>query len=55
MWCYYLELPFCLIQEKEVAPIIAQHWEKASFPHDLVPKLAKLNLGIVFSATRFPG
>lgn len=31
--------------EKEVAPIIAQHWEKASFPHDLVPKLAKLNLG----------
>lgn len=31
--------------ETEVAPIIANHWENATFPHDLVPKLAKLNLG----------
>ena len=32
-------------QEAEVAPIIADHWERASFPHHLVPKIAKLNLG----------
>lgn len=33
------------IQEAEVAPVIASHWENATFPHDLIPKLAKLNLG----------
>ena len=33
------------MQEKEVAPIIADYWERAEFPHELVPKLAKLNLG----------
>lgn len=32
-------------QEQEVAPTIASFWEKAEFPHHLVPKLAKLNLG----------
>lgn len=31
--------------EQEVAPTIASFWEKAEFPHHLVPKLAKLNLG----------
>ena len=30
---------------KEVAPVIAGYWEKAEFPHELVPKLAKLGLG----------
>ena len=33
------------LQEREVAPIIADYWERAEFPHELVPKLAKLNLG----------
>ena len=28
-----------------MAPIIADYWERAEFPHELVPKLAKLNLG----------
>lgn len=31
--------------EYEVAPIIAGFWERAEFPHQVVPKLAKLNLG----------
>ncbi|KAK9811338.1 hypothetical protein WJX72_002092 [[Myrmecia] bisecta] len=31
--------------EKEIAPVIADCWERAEFPHHLVPKLAKLNLG----------
>ena len=33
-------------QEREVAPEIAQYWERAEFPHHMVPKLAKLNLGM---------
>lgn len=28
-----------------MAPIIAGYWERAAFPFELVPKLAKLNLG----------
>lgn len=32
-------------QEKEVAPIIADYWEHAAFPYELVPRIAKLNLG----------
>ena len=31
--------------EAEVAPIVADFWERAEFPHALVPKLARLNLG----------
>jgi glutaryl-CoA dehydrogenase len=30
--------------DTEVAPIINGYWERAEFPHDLVPKLAQLNL-----------
>eukprot|EP00892_Ulva_mutabilis_P008528 jgi/Ulvmu1/6047/UM027_0024.1 len=30
---------------KEVAPVIAGFWERAEFPHELVPKMAKLGLG----------
>ena len=33
-----------LVQEKEVAPVIAEYWEKAEFPHSLVPSFAKLGL-----------
>jgi acyl-CoA oxidase len=31
--------------EAEVAPIVADFWERAEFPHALVPKLARLGLG----------
>ncbi|CAL5230083.1 g13540 [Coccomyxa viridis] len=31
--------------EKEVAPVIADYWEHAAFPFELVPRMAKLNLG----------
>lgn len=33
-----------LRQESEVAPIIADYWERAEFPHQIVPGLAKLNI-----------
>ncbi len=33
------------LQEAEVAPIIAGYWERAEFPHEVVPKIAKLGLG----------
>ncbi len=33
-----------LLQEQEVAPVIADYWERAAFPHQLVPKLAKLGV-----------
>ena len=32
-------------QEKEVAPVIAGFWERAEFPHHLIPRLAMLGLG----------
>ena len=38
-----ISAPF--LQEAEVAPIIAGYWERAEFPHEIVPKLAKLGLG----------
>ena len=28
-----------------MAPVIAAYWERAEFPFELVPKLARLNLG----------
>src|SRR6266567_2438361 len=31
--------------DTEVAAVINGYWERAEFPHDLVPKLAQLNLG----------
>lgn len=42
--------------EAEVAPIIADYWERAEFPHHLVPKLAKLNLsGATLQGNGCPG
>ncbi len=40
----FYSLTFSL-QEAEVAPIIAGYWERAEFPHEVVPKIAKLGLG----------
>ncbi|GMH37290.1 hypothetical protein BSKO_05163 [Bryopsis sp. KO-2023] len=31
--------------EREVAPVITDYWEKAEFPHSLVPKIAQLGIG----------
>ena len=31
-------------QETHVAPVIADYWEKAEFPHPLVPSFAALGL-----------
>jgi len=31
--------------ESEVAPVIADYWERAAFPNQLVPKFATLNIG----------
>jgi acyl-CoA oxidase len=31
-------------QEKEVAPIIADYWERAEFPFQILPGLGKLNI-----------
>ncbi|KAK9820949.1 hypothetical protein WJX81_003664 [Elliptochloris bilobata] len=31
--------------EKEIAPVIADFWERAEFPHHLIPRLATLGLG----------
>lgn len=45
-----------VLQEAEVAPIIADYWERAEFPHHLVPKLAKLNLsGATLQGNGCPG
>ncbi|KAG0487952.1 hypothetical protein HPP92_006763 [Vanilla planifolia] len=32
------------VMEKEVAPIMAEYWEKAEFPFHVIPKLAALNV-----------
>ncbi|KAJ4704417.1 Acyl-coenzyme A oxidase 4, peroxisomal [Melia azedarach] len=31
--------------EKEIAPIMAEYWEKAEFPFQIIPKLGALNIG----------
>ena len=41
-------------QTAEVAPIIAAHWERASFPFELIPKLRKLGLGQLLSRHATP-
>ncbi|XP_077213359.1 acyl-CoA oxidase 4 isoform X2 [Tasmannia lanceolata] len=32
-----------VVMEKEIAPIMAEYWEKAEFPFHVIPKLASLN------------
>ena len=42
--------------ETEVEPIINEYWERAEFPHELVPRLAQLNLaGFQISGHGCPG
>ena len=42
---YIPQTPTRTSQEAEIAPVIAAYWERADFPFELVPKLARLNLG----------
>ena len=39
------QLGWLAVQEKEIAPVIADFWERAEFPHHLMPRLATLGLG----------
>lgn len=32
------------MQEAEIAPIIADYWERAEFPHQVIPGMAKLKI-----------
>ena len=41
--------------DKEVLPVIAEHWEAATFPMDLVPKLAELGVFGPFVPAKYGG
>jgi glutaryl-CoA dehydrogenase len=42
--------------EEEVQPIANDYWNRAAFPHDLIPKFAKLNIaGIAYQGYDCPG
>ena len=42
--------------EDEVQPIANDYWNRAAFPHDLIPKFAKLNIaGIAYKGYGCPG
>ena len=38
------KVSFISPQEAEVAPIIADYWERAEFPHQIIPGMAQLNI-----------
>jgi len=42
--------------EDEVQPIANDYWNRAAFPHDLIPKMAKLNIaGVAYQGYDCPG
>ena len=41
--------------DKEVIPIIGEHWEAATFPMDLIPKMAELGVLGPFVPTKYGG
>lgn len=42
--------------EDEVQPIANDYWNRAAFPHDLIPKMAKLNIaGVAYEGYDCPG
>lgn len=42
--------------ETHVKPIVNDHWNRATFPHDLIPKMATLNIaGIAYQGYGCPG
>lgn len=45
-----LQLKVRAFLEKEVKPIVNEYWLKAEFPHELIPKIAELNIcGLTYS------
>jgi acyl-CoA oxidase len=40
-----LRLKVRAFAEREIAPVVADYWERAEFPHSLVPKMAALGIG----------
>ena len=41
--------------EAEVAPIIEDYWARDQFPHEIIPKLAALDVNIAGSVIRAMG
>lgn len=39
-----LQLQVRALLESEIKPIVNQHWSKATFPHEIIPRLASLNI-----------
>ncbi|PZF73311.1 acyl-CoA dehydrogenase [Taibaiella soli] len=51
-----LQLKVRAFMEKEVKPIINEYWLRAEFPHELIPKLAALNIcGVTYKGYGCPG
>jgi glutaryl-CoA dehydrogenase len=51
-----LQLKVRSFMETEVKPIVNGHWMAGTFPHDLIPKLASLNIcGVTYSGYGCPG
>src|SRR5690606_7597874 len=39
-----IQLKVRAFMEKEVAPLVNEHWLHDSFPHEIIPKIAELNI-----------
>lgn len=51
-----LQLKVRAFMEAEVKPIINEYWLRAEFPHELIPKLASLNIcGVTYKGYGCPG
>jgi len=51
-----LQLKVRAFMETEVKPIINEYWLRAEFPHELIPKLASLNIcGVTYKGYGCPG
>ncbi|MCX2574626.1 acyl-CoA dehydrogenase family protein [Pedobacter sandarakinus] len=51
-----LQLKVRAFLEKEVKPIVNYYWNRAEFPHEIIPKLAELNIcGLTYKGYGCPG
>lgn len=51
-----LQLKVRAFMETEVQPLVNEHWLRAEFPHELIPKLAQLNIcGVTYQGYGCPG
>ncbi|PST82206.1 acyl-CoA dehydrogenase [Pedobacter yulinensis] len=51
-----LQLKVRAFLEAEVQPIVNQYWNKAEFPHEIIPRLAELNIcGLTYQGYGCPG